>query len=116
MEEKDRSVKSSLEVRRRSAGAGVSLCFKVPFQFRHWFKQQALSRELTMTEFLVLAVESYTNEDLDPSSISSIVEQSALGGNRPVAVTGSSPAERKPMEDSCSHTLAQESPHRPRQT
>ena len=40
-------------------GSGVALCFKVPFSFRRWFKLQALSRNLTMTEFLVKAAETY---------------------------------------------------------
>jgi hypothetical protein len=40
-------------------GSGVALCFKVPLSFRRWFKLQALSRNLTMTEFLVKAAESY---------------------------------------------------------
>jgi len=38
---------------------GVALCFKVPLSFRRWFKLQALSRNLTMTEFLIKAVETY---------------------------------------------------------
>jgi len=39
--------------------AGVALCFKVPFPFRQWFKLQALSRNITMTEFLILAARHY---------------------------------------------------------
>lgn len=37
----------------------VALSFKVPFEFRHWFKEQALQRDLTMTEFLILAARTY---------------------------------------------------------
>jgi hypothetical protein len=49
---------------------GVALCFKVPFRFRQWFKLQALSRNLTMTEFLIKAAESY-----------SLAEHGATGAN-----------------------------------
>jgi hypothetical protein len=44
---------------------GVALCFKVPLRFRQWFKLQALSRNLTMTEFLVKAAESYSSVDCE---------------------------------------------------
>lgn len=37
----------------------VPLCFKVPAQFRHWLKAQALARNLTMTELVVVALEHY---------------------------------------------------------
>ncbi len=39
--------------------SGVALCFKVPLSFRRWFKLQALSRDLTMTEFLIKAAKPY---------------------------------------------------------
>jgi hypothetical protein len=42
-----------------SDAVGVALCFKVSFGFRQWFKLQALRRNLTMTEFLITAVQSY---------------------------------------------------------
>jgi len=38
----------------------VALSFKVPFAFRRSFKLSALQRNLTMTEFLIAAVEAYT--------------------------------------------------------
>ena len=37
----------------------VALCFKVPLKFRRWFKMEALKRDVTMTELLIRAVESY---------------------------------------------------------
>jgi hypothetical protein len=46
------------------SGAGVALCFKVPFRFRQWFKFQALSRNLTMTEFLIKAAEWYSEVEV----------------------------------------------------
>jgi hypothetical protein len=45
----------------------VALSFKVPFRFRQWFKLQALSRNLTMTEFLIAAVEWYSEAELEKS-------------------------------------------------
>ena len=51
----------------RHLGSGrdsVALSFKVSFKFRRWFKLHALQRNLTMTEFLVEAV-----EDTSPRSV-----------------------------------------------
>ena len=53
--------------RRRSARDEkqlVPLCFKVPAQFRHWLKAQAIARNLTMTELVVVALEHY--DELTP--------------------------------------------------
>ncbi len=38
---------------------GVALCFKVSFEFRHRFKLEAVRRNLSMTELLIRATESY---------------------------------------------------------
>ena len=43
----------------------VPLCFKVPAEFRHWLKTQAVARNLTMTELLVTALVRY--DELNPS-------------------------------------------------
>lgn len=43
----------------------VALCFKVPLKFRRWFKMEALKRDVTMTELLVMAVENYTETRAD---------------------------------------------------
>lgn len=42
----------------------VPLCFKVPAEFRHWLKAQAIARKLTMTELVVVALEHY--EEINP--------------------------------------------------
>jgi hypothetical protein len=47
----------------------VALSFKVPFAFRRSFKLYALQRNLTMTEFLVAAVEAYTAAETPPERI-----------------------------------------------
>ena len=47
--------------------ARVALCFKVPFEFRHWFKLEALREELTMTDFLIKATEWYVQAHRDTS-------------------------------------------------
>jgi hypothetical protein len=112
MEGKSGSAQSSVEVRRRLADASVTLCFKVPFRFRQWFMQQALNRELTMTEFLVLAVESYTKGDPEFPTISSIVGQAAPDGECSGTATGPSPLEHRTMEDWSSQAVAKESPDR----
>jgi len=57
------SSEASSPSHRTAVQRDVALCFKVPFQFRQWFKQQALSRELTMTEFLIRATLSYAQDD-----------------------------------------------------
>jgi hypothetical protein len=44
---------------KRNSNDSVALCFKVPFEFRQRFKLHALQRSMTMTELLVIAVESY---------------------------------------------------------
>ena len=48
----------------------MALCFKVPLQFRQWFKLQALRRGLTMTDFLLKATEWYVDahSDGDPDT------------------------------------------------
>ena len=46
-----------------TAAGGVALCFKVPFSFRQWFKLQAVSRNITMTEFLMQAAQWYSAAD-----------------------------------------------------
>lgn len=38
---------------------GAALCFKVSFEFRRRFKLEAVRRNLSMTEFLIRATESY---------------------------------------------------------
>lgn len=40
----------------------VALCFKVSFEFRQRFKLYALQRGITMTELLVMAIESHVAE------------------------------------------------------
>jgi hypothetical protein len=52
----------------RSNKNHAALCFKVPVEFRRWFKRQALQKDMTMTELLILAVESY----LKPTSADSL--------------------------------------------
>jgi hypothetical protein len=47
----------------------VALSFKVSFKFRRWFKLHALQRDLTMTEFLVAAVEGYVAAERPPEKI-----------------------------------------------
>jgi hypothetical protein len=47
---------------------GVALCFKVPFRFRQWLKLQALSRNLTMTEFLMKAAKWYSEANTEGSA------------------------------------------------
>lgn len=47
--------------------ASVALCFKVPLEFRHWFKVQAVARSLSMTELLVLAAQAYIGPQSDTS-------------------------------------------------
>lgn len=42
---------------------GVALCFKVPFEFRRRFKLEAVRRNLSMTELLIRATESYLVAD-----------------------------------------------------
>lgn len=37
----------------------MALCFKVPLKFRRWLKMEALKRDVTMTELLIRALESY---------------------------------------------------------
>lgn len=44
---------------RQNGSKFVAFCFKVPFKFRQEFKLHDLQRGMTMTELLVLAVESY---------------------------------------------------------
>jgi len=46
----------------------VSFSFKLPFDFRQQFKLQALRRNMTMTELLVAAIESYIAADPIPTS------------------------------------------------
>ena len=46
-----------------------ALSFKVPFRFRHFFKFHALQRNLTMTEFLVAAVEAYVAAERPPERL-----------------------------------------------
>lgn len=41
----------------------VALSFKVPFAFRHWFKLQALKKDISMTELLMLCAESYAKSN-----------------------------------------------------
>jgi hypothetical protein len=48
-----------LSVASRDDPGLVALCFKVPLKFRRWFKMEALKRDVTMTELLVRAIESY---------------------------------------------------------
>lgn len=52
----------------RSQGS-VALSFKVPFKFRRFFKFHALQRNLTMTEFLVAAVEAYVGTESAPERL-----------------------------------------------
>jgi hypothetical protein len=52
------STTSATRTRRRDT-EGVALCFKVPFEFRRRFKLEAVRRNLSMTELLIRAAESY---------------------------------------------------------
>lgn len=47
----------------------VALSFKVPFAFRRWFKLQALKRNISMTELLMLCAESYADSNGDSQSV-----------------------------------------------
>jgi hypothetical protein len=49
----------------RLTKAAVALCFKVPLRFRRWFKLQALSRNVTMTEFLIEATQWYSQANIE---------------------------------------------------
>jgi len=46
----------------------VAFSFKLPFDFRQKFKLQALQRNMTMTELLVAAIESYIVANQIPTS------------------------------------------------
>jgi len=56
------SATRTLRTRRRDS-QDVALCFKVPFEFRRRFKLEALRRNLSMTELLIRATESYLVAD-----------------------------------------------------
>jgi hypothetical protein len=43
----------------RRRAEDVALCFKVSFEFRRRFKLESVRRNLSMTEFLIRATESY---------------------------------------------------------
>ncbi|HEY0341849.1 MAG TPA: hypothetical protein VGC34_13660 [Steroidobacteraceae bacterium] len=57
------SFKRGVERTGRRETEGVALCFKVSFKFRHRFKLEAVRRNLSMTEFLIRATESYLGAD-----------------------------------------------------
>jgi hypothetical protein len=66
----ERNRKPAPERTERRQMEGVALCFKVSFEFRRRFKLEAVRRNLSMTELLIRATDSYLvadSEAIDPS-------------------------------------------------